>query len=426
MTSKVWVRAISIFAASGVLIASAMGQGRGTTTAPPPGAGGAGTTSPGTGTTGPTSRPTNPTPNTTTQPTQPSMNIPQPIYISGRVMLEDGTPPPDPAIIETVCNGNAHGEGYTDTKGYFSVELGSRRGIIMDASEFGSGGALNGGNPATSTGLTSNSPLGNSLDSPERKYMGCDLQAKLSGFRSQTVSLAGRRPMDDPNIGTILLHRTGPAEEGKTISMVSLAAPKDAKKAYDKGIDGLKKKKFEEAQKNFEKAVEIYPKYATAWYELGMLQAGQGKPDMAHKYFDTALENDSKFIRPYLQLAVLALQGQKWQELADITEKTVKLDPFAYPQAYFFNSVANYNLQRFDLAEKSAMEAERLDTRHQYPKNSHLLGMLLAMKKDYTGAAERMKTYLKYAPDASDAAKVRTQLAEVEKITAATGARDQQ
>ena len=75
------------------------------------------------------------------------------------------------------------------------------------------------------------------VDSAERKYMGCDLQAKLNGYRSQTVSLAGRRPMDDPNVGTILLHRNGPAEEGKTVSMVSLQAPKDAKKAYDKGMD---------------------------------------------------------------------------------------------------------------------------------------------------------------------------------------------
>jgi len=342
-------------------------------------------------------------------------------------MMEDGTPPPDPATIETVCNGSAHGEGYTDTKGYFSIELGSRRGMIMDASEFGSVSTMPGGNPGSNSGLTGSSPLGNSVESPERKYMGCDLQAKLTGYRSQTVSLAGRRPMDDPNIGTILLHRNGAAEEGKTVSMISLAAPKDAKKAYEKGLDGLKKKKFEDAQKNFEKAVELYPKYATAWYELGMLQAGQGKMDMAQKYFTTALENDPKFVRPYLQLSILALQAQKWQELADVTEKTVKLDPFGFPQAYFFNSVANYNLQHFEAAEKSALEAERLDTRHQYPKNSHLLGMLLVMKKDYTGAAERMKDYLKYAPTAQDAAKVRTQLAEVEKFTTAAAAtKDQQ
>jgi tetratricopeptide (TPR) repeat protein len=248
------------------------------------------------------------------------------------------------------------------------------------------------------------------------------LQAKLAGYRSQTVPLSGRRPMDDPNVGTILLHRNGPAEEGRTISAVSLAAPKDARKAYEKGLDALKKRKFDDARLNFEKAVEVYPHYATAWYELGMLQAGQGKMDLAHSYFDKASACDPKFVQPYLQISILELQASRWQGLADVTDKVLKLDSFDFPQASYFNAVANYNLHNMEAAERSALAAERLDTRHAIPKVSHLLGLILAYKKDYAGAAERFKAYLEYAPEATDAAKVRSQLAEVEKITAATAA----
>jgi tetratricopeptide (TPR) repeat protein len=417
MASKFWVRAFTLAAGTGLLIASAFGQGKGTTTPP--------STGPPTPTVPPPTTTTRPTTTTTPtqQPTQPTIS--QPIYVSGRVVMENGEPLSETVVIETVCNGSPHAEGYTDMKGYFSIELGRQNAMIQDASELSSASGMNPGAHMGMSGGLSNSPFGSTNDSAERKYMGCDLQAKMAGYRSQTIPLAGRHSMDDPNVGTILLHRNAPAEEGKTVSMVSLAAPKDAKKAYDKGMEGIKKKKFEDAQKNFEKAVELYPKYATAWYELGMLQAGQGKMDMARKYFDTALENDPKFLKPYLQLTVLALQTQNWKELAAVTEKTVKLDPFDYPQAYFYNSVANYNLQQFEAAEKSALEAERLDTRHQFPKNSQLLGMILAMKKDYTGAAERLKAYLKFAPTAPDAAKVKSQLAEVEKITAASSeARD--
>jgi tetratricopeptide (TPR) repeat protein len=252
--------------------------------------------------------------------------------------------------------------------------------------------------------------------------MGCDLQAKLGGYRSQTVSLAGRRPMDDPNVGTILLHRNGPGEEGKTVSAVSLAAPKEAAKAYDKGLEAIKKQKFADAQKNFEKAVEAYPKYAAAWYELGMLQVGQGKTDMARSYFDKALECDPKFVQPYMQISFLELQASRWRSLAEVTDKLVKLDPFDYPLAFYFNSVAYFNLQDFAAAEKSALAAERLDTRHTIPGVSHILGRILALKKDYAGAAEQYKTYLKFAPDATDAGKVRAQLAEIEKIAAASAA----
>ena len=144
--------------------------------------------------------------------------------------------------------------------------------------------------------------------------------------------------------------------------------------------------------------------------------------DMAHKYFDKASECDPKFVKPYIQISILELQASKWQDLADVTAKLVKLDPFGYPEAFYYNSVANYNLHHFEAAEKSAVAAERLDTRHAIPQVSHILGLILVLKKDYAGAAEHFKAYLQYAPDAKDAAKVRAQLAEVEKITAASAA----
>src|SRR5689334_1852241 len=104
MTSRVWVRAITIAAGSGLMIATALGQGRGVTP-PSTGTGSTGTTG-GAPTT--TTRPTTTTP-TTPQPTQQQPTIQQPIYVAGRVMLEDGSPPPEIVTIETVCNGSPHG-----------------------------------------------------------------------------------------------------------------------------------------------------------------------------------------------------------------------------------------------------------------------------------------------------------------------------
>ncbi|HEV3115955.1 MAG TPA: tetratricopeptide repeat protein, partial [Gemmataceae bacterium] len=303
--SMVWVKATAFVAAAGLLLIPVYGQnkGGGTPITPPAGTG-TGTTGNGTATTGRTGLPSTNT-NTTNNPQNPtpSASLPQPLFVSGRVTLEDGTAPPEPVVIETVCNGAPHGEGYTDGKGYFGIELGSRNNsMIQDASEFNSVSGMNAPLMPSPAGTAPTGGLGSS-DATERKYMGCDLQARLGGYRSQQVSLTGRRPMDDPNVGTILLHRTGATEEGQTVSMVSLAAPKDAKKAYDKGMEALKKKKWDEAEKSFEKAVEVYPRYATAWYELGMLQAGQSKMDMAQSYFKRAIECDGKFMKPYLQIA---------------------------------------------------------------------------------------------------------------------------
>src|ERR1035438_1303076 len=124
MASKIWVRAITTAAALGLLIPMAVtGQTTGGATTPPA----TGNTGATTGrTTPPSPTTTSSTPTTTTAPA----GVPQPIFLTGRVMLEDGTPPPGLVTIETVCNRSAHSEGYTDSRGYFAIELGARNGVI--------------------------------------------------------------------------------------------------------------------------------------------------------------------------------------------------------------------------------------------------------------------------------------------------------
>jgi lipoprotein NlpI len=411
MFPRTCARAITILAAAVFLLPSAFSQVKGGATAPPVGGGattGAGATSiPGRTTSSTTTNPQPTTPNT-------PQNMPVPVPITGRVMVDDGGPPPETAVIERVCNGVSRAEGYTDHKGYFSIDLGMDREVMQDASmsgkPFDDTGMRLSGQTQTSTGM------GGSAMSDQR-YMNCDLRANLPGYRSQMVSLINHRAMDNPDVGTIFLHRLGNAE-GRLISAISLAAPKEARRAFEKGSDLAKKQKLDDAMKNYQKAVDVYPKYSAAWFELGKLQAAKGQTDAAHQSFDAAVEADPKYLNPYLELSRLALGAKNWRELADVTGRAVKLDPFDYPQQFFFNSVANYYLQNMDAAEKSAREAEKLDAQHHYPQVSHLLGVILAQRQDYTAAADEMRTYLKFAPDAEDAATVRGQLDQLDKLSA--------
>jgi len=413
MSPKTYGRAITIFAAAVFLLPPAFSQAKGGAATTPPGSGASTGTTTGTTT---TSIPgaTTPTITTNPQPTTPNTpSMPLPVPISGRVMVDDGTPPPDTVVIERVCNASIHAEGYTDHKGYFYIDLGMEQGVMQDASTsglFNDSGTRFSGQSQTASGMGRG-------DMSNQRYRNCDLRASLPGYRSQVVSLANRGAMDSPDIGTIFLHRVGNAE-GRVISAISLAAPKDARKSFEKGADQVKKQKLDDAVKSYQKAVQVYPQYAAAWFELGKLQAAKGQADAAHQSFDAAVQADPKYLNPYLELSRLALGAKNWQELADVTGRAVKLDPFDYPQQFFFNSVANYNLRNMDAAEKSAREAEKLDTQHRYPQVSHLLGVILAQRQDYTGAAGEMRDYLKYAPGAADAATVRAQLDQLEKLSA--------
>jgi hypothetical protein len=332
------------------LISPAFGQRGvpGGATTPTTASPGIGTNTPNTGTPG--NYPGN-IPGQNPNTTNPNNRFPdqtRPIYLSGKVMLDDGTPPPGPVTIERICNGNARAQGYTDSKGRFSFQLGQTQGIMQDAS-VGSAGGMGGygGQPGGINSNRSPGGFGDTSGQGSRDLMGCEIRANLPGFRSDSVNLGARRVFDDPNLGTIILHRMSNVE-GVSISMVSLLAPKDAKKAFDKGLDLLKKNKDEEAGKNFEKAVDIYPKYSTAWFELGKLKESQKDVEGARKAYAQALAADPKYINPYRQLMGISVKEQNWKDTADTTSRLIKLDPVYFTDAYFYNAVANYYLKNWD------------------------------------------------------------------------------
>lgn len=385
----------------------------------------AGTPGGATGGRGTPTVPTSPTPtnpNTripTTNPNQTQFpdTMQRPLYVSGKVTLDDGTAPPESVVMQIVCNASPRSVGYTDSKGRFSIDLGNRNNssIFADASQAGPGfGDMTG--PMSGSLTQPRGSGGSGLN--ERNLMGCELQASLPGFRSDAVNLANRRSLDNPEVGTIILHRLGNVE-GLTISATSALAPKDAKKAYEKGRAENKKGKWENAERELTKAVEIYPKYAAAWYELGVAQQQQNNVEAARKSYAQALAADPKFVSPYQQLAGIAAKESNWKEVADDTDRLLRLNAIDFPQAWFYNALANYHLQNWDVAEKSARQGLTSDTAHRIPKMDHLLAVLLAQKRDYAGAAEHMRNYLRLNPLASDAELVKKQLAEIEKVTAA-------
>ncbi|MBC7924477.1 MAG: hypothetical protein H7039_02370, partial [Bryobacteraceae bacterium] len=66
-------------------------------------------------------------------------------FFSGKVMMDDGTPPPEPVQIERVCNGVARPEQWTDSKGRFSFQLGQNNAMLADASTSTGDGIFGGG-----------------------------------------------------------------------------------------------------------------------------------------------------------------------------------------------------------------------------------------------------------------------------------------
>ena len=234
----------------------------------------------------------------------------------------------------------------------------------------------------------------------------CSVTIRLKGFQTAQVTLR--------NDATIVLKHSGVLREGSTVTASSLNAPEPAKKAFGKGVNAMGDEKWAAAQKDFEKAVEIYPEYAMAWSDLGEALKRQSKPTEARAAWEKAVAVDPKYIKPYVQLTMLDLEEKHAEDAATIAGKAVAMNPLEFPDLYFYNAMANYNLKHYDVAETSARRATELDTAHEIPRAELLLGSVLAARGDRSGALQHFRKYLEMVPKAQDAEQVRRAIAQLE------------
>ena len=169
--------------------------------------------------------------------------------------------------------------------------------------------------------------------------------------------------LDAPNVGTIVLYPLA-AIQGLTASATSGQASKAARKAYERGLKAVKKNKPDQAEEEFRKAVQLYPRYAEAWYELGKtLERKEHYPE-AREAYASALAADSKFVYPYEQLYQMALREQNWKDLVEKTDQLLHLDPYEFPAAYYFNALGHLPTEgiRRRGKERAASGASGLET----------------------------------------------------------------
>jgi len=330
---------------------------------------------------------------------------PEAVFFSGEVALQDGSTPPDRVLIQKVCKGIAQNETYTDSKGRFSfkVSASGNDGMVADSAQAAKGQDL--ARPIDNSTYYSN-PLTTALRD-------CEVQAVLAGFWSERVSITLKNTLDDTRIGRIILHPvTG--GQGFRVSATTLAAPSNASKAFEKGMSALTEQHWEAAQKELKKAVEIYPKFAAAWFQLGV--ACQGRNDLAgaEQAWKEALAADPRYVMPYEVLAALAERRQDWVASEKYSHDWIQLDPEAFPAAYLYNAIANARLNHPEQAETAARKGLQLDKDHKIPRLSYVLGLILLGKHEFGESAKCLQTYLQLAPNAKDASIVAQQLTKIE------------
>jgi tetratricopeptide (TPR) repeat protein len=356
--------------------------------------------------------------------------------LTGRVVLNDGGVPPGVVAVESVCNGVSYVSAQTNRNGDFSFRVARAVNPVLQSAsvsrEDGSIGSPRGGGgapaaaqqddaaaSASSQSATPAATTGRRLATSD-PLRSCELRFHLAGYRANAIQLSGRKPADGPDLGLIVM-RPLAVGGGDTVSLTSLAAPAAARKAFERGKKAVREHKPAAARETLSKAVEIYPKFAEAWTELGTLEGNERRYAEAQRAYAAAIAADARFAEPRLRLATLQARERQWAALVETTAQAIKLDGNHQAQAYYLNAVAHYNSGNPEAAEKSARAAGQLDLNHEFPRSWWLLGTILAQRGDVQEAAGALRQFLAFAPNAPDAAAARAQLARMERFADGSG-----
>lgn len=317
----------------------------------------------------------------------------QTAILSGKVQLEGGAPPNFDTAVVLECGNQVVARANTSPKGDFSLQVSM---------------------PSDSTGPESQGA------SMQGSWSNCDLYAESGNSRSERLNLTAEPAGGMIRVGTLLLHpliqEQADADSRFTVSVASLAAPASAKKDFAKGQEKAKKGKWAEACEYFRRAVQVYPRFALAWLELGRAQIRQNNFSEAQQSFQQAADHDDTFIPAYVEMARVAARQQQWKTLAYATDRIVQLSPQSSAEFWFLNSAANFNLGNIGGAESSAVRGLRLDSRHTVPQLEYLYGVILAREQNYKAAMEHIQAYLKLAPHAPDAQEAQKKLEIIQKL----------
>jgi VWFA-related protein len=116
-------------------------------------------------------------------------------------------------------------------------------------------------------------------------------------------------------------------DKANSVSKLDLAAPKNARKEYEKGYLHLIRKELPAAIDHLERAISIYPSFVAAHDALGIAYLNLGQNQQAHDEFARAIALDDHLPGSYLNLGCAQMQLQRYPDAEETLHKASSMAP---------------------------------------------------------------------------------------------------
>ena len=153
-----------------------------------------------------------------------------------------------------------------------------------------------------------------------------------------------------------------------TVSATDLAAPKKARREYEKGHEALQSGNYDDAREHLDKAITEAPCYARAHATLGVVLSMQHQFGPAESALRKSISCDAGFLEGHLQLGMLLNLQSKFVESEAALQAGLQHFPGEW-QLYYQLGISERGLKQFDQAETAYLKAQSLNPAVPKEKN---------------------------------------------------------
>jgi Flp pilus assembly protein TadD len=187
--------------------------------------------------------------------------------------------------------------------------------------------------------------------------------------------------------------------------------PKPALDHYNNAVEKAKKNDHTGAIDELKLAIKEYPSFMQAFNELGVQYLKLNQLEDADEAFKGALKIAPDARAPLINRGIANVLMKRYGEAVPILRKALTKDDQSAVGHYFLGQ-ALANLGLFEDAEKELLASLKLGKEEM--KEAHrLLAILYASRGANKQAAEELEAYLKLAPDAPDAKKLKEKIRQL-------------
>ncbi|HVH81014.1 MAG TPA: tetratricopeptide repeat protein, partial [Stellaceae bacterium] len=176
------------------------------------------------------------------------------------------------------------------------------------------------------------------------------------------------------------------------VSTSDLGIPGRARKEFDKANELIGKRELEQAIQKLNKAISIYPGYAGAYNNLGVLYAWRGDQVRERESLEHAIRLNDHFALAYLNMGRMNIAAGDFPAAEAVLDKASTFNP-EDPMALILLSWAEFQQAHFDEAIATSRKAHLLGNDHAFAHR--VAARAFEKQRNKEGAIAELELFLK-------------------------------